>query len=256
MMKYGFSDFKSKLTSRAVSSALGLSCAAVMSLTATPVHAETLCGYTIDGAIGAYLKANLAGFGCPTSNMYSWNGGYAQDTANGFTAIWSANTGAPHYLHGAIKDYFRRAYLLLEFIGFPINSEYPWAGGYAQDTDKGYTVAWSAATGAHLMNGAIRAYTVSNVSWLGFPASDIYPWNTGYAQDTVNGYTVVWSSNTGSHYLHGELRKCILNYANTRGYVWLGFPSSNERKLGDTYWVQPTTKRNVYWSGAKGCYTN
>ena len=246
----GARHLKSKMTSLAASAALGLGCAAVMSLAATPAHAETLCGWTVTGAIGAYIKANYSWLGCPINNESYVSPGWYQDTARGYTVFYSNATGI-HWSHGAIGNNIKNN---LSRYGYPTRGMISAGAGWYQNTANGYTVFYSDATGLHWSHGAIGSNIRANLSWYGYPTNNIHDWNQpgGYAQDTYNGFTVVWSGDTGLHYLYGPVRSCILKYADQNA-GWLGFPNTNPTQLSPHAWRQNTTKHVIYWFSSIGC---
>ena len=159
------------------------------------------------GLIGAKYQA-LGGprsyLGEPVSPQYATPGGVTQDFAGG-TIAWSGPSGA-HAVRGDILAAYRAAGGPGAALGYPTTDEHDAAQGRGRASDfdgsDGATIAWSPATGAHVVHGAIRT------RWrglhaaggpLGFPVTDEAdtPDGTGRYNDFVSG-TVVWHRADGS----------------------------------------------------------
>ena len=202
----------------------------------------TSSGFSLYGAIGAYINKNMASTGAPTSNEYDWAGGRAQAVSKGGWVVWTEATGA-HYMSGGIGAYISGN---VGSTGFPTTDMYPWAGGYAQAVSKGGWVVWTEATGTHHMYGGIGNFISGNVASTGFPTSEEYNWAGGRAQAVSKGGWVVWTQASGAHWMHGGIGAYISsNVAST------GFPTSEEYRVTGGV-AMKTTKTTVYWNEKTG----
>ncbi len=105
------------------------------------------------------------------------------------------------------------------------------AAGGCMQAFQGGTVYWSADSGAHWVNGAIRdkwAATGGEGGHLGYPTSDERCGLAGGGCLTnFQGGTIYWSANSGAHYVRGA----ILNAWGRTGWEagTLGYPTGDER---------------------------
>jgi len=200
--------------------------------------------HVLRGAIGAYVKANSASTGYPTTDEYAWAGGVAQAMSKGGYVVWTEATGA-HRLSGAIGAVIANSSAQP---GFPVTDEYAWNGGAAQQTTNGFVV-WTAATGAHWIHGAIGNFIAYYGSQTGFPLTEEYDWNGGRAQQVTTGF-VVWTAATGAHWIHGA----IGNYIATNG-AYTGFPTTEEYAVPGGAAQGVSRLGTLYWNSSTGAIT-
>ena len=108
------------------------------------------------------------------------------------TVYWSPATGA-HELLGAIHDRWAAQGRETGPLGFPMTGEVLVPGG-AKNAFEGGVVAWSPATGAKVVQGAIRARwdaLGAEGSALGFPTSDEFD-VAGGRRSTFQGGSITW----------------------------------------------------------------
>ena len=147
------------------------------------------------GAIGAKWAAlgGTSGFlGKPLNNEHDVAGlaGARMEDFVGGTICWSAATGA-HEVHGGILAKYRAAGNAAKY-GLPVTDESKTPGGigrYSHFTNA-RSIYWAPSTGAHLIQGAIRAKWAS-LGWergrLGYPSTDEYVVTGGRRNDFQHG---------------------------------------------------------------------
>ena len=121
--------------------------------------------------------------GYPTSEEIPLRGGVLQRSQGG-SMYWSPATGA-HALLGAVLDAYGRTSWENGRLGYPVTSEVHLPGGAFAAFQRG-AVYWSPATGAHVVEGAIRdacASTGWEAGYLGYPTSDEYAVPGGVRQN-------------------------------------------------------------------------
>jgi uncharacterized protein with LGFP repeats len=116
------------------------------------------------------------------------------------SVYWSPQTGA-HEVLGAIRSEWSGIGWENSVLGYPVTNELPTPGSTgAFNHFQGGSVYWSPASGAHEVQGAIRA-TWAGMGWetgqLGFPTSDEYAVPGGRASDFTGG-TLRWDAGTGA----------------------------------------------------------
>lgn len=131
--------------------------------------------------------------------------GGASQSFQGGTALWSSDTGA-YYVKGAIRDKYRSVGWENSSIGYPVTNEHTGQvrGGAWQDF-RNATILWSPATGANIVQGAIRSAWASQdyqSGWLGYPTSDEIsdPLRSGEVFQNFEGGQVHWVSSTDQIY--------------------------------------------------------
>ena len=157
------------------------------------------------GAIGAKWAAlgGTSGFlGKPLNNEHDVAGlaGARMEDFVGGTICWSAATGA-HEVHGGILAKYRAAGNAAKY-GLPVTDESKTPGGigrYSHFTNA-RSIYWAPSTGAHLIQGAIRAKWAS-LGWergrLGYPSTDEYAVTGGRRNDFQHG-SITWGSQRGT----------------------------------------------------------
>ncbi|MFI5607232.1 PQQ-dependent sugar dehydrogenase [Amycolatopsis sp. NPDC051903] len=114
----------------------------------------------------------------------------------GASIYWTPGTGA-HEIGGAIKQKWA-AYGWERGFGYPTTDESVTPNGigrYNHFTGN-VSIYWSAATGAHNVQGEIRKRWAAlgwEKSYLGLPTSDEYRYGSGYRSDFQGGY-IVWTT--------------------------------------------------------------
>jgi LGFP repeat len=139
-------------------------------------------------------------FGVPTTTEQATPDGVGRYSVftNG-SIYWTPQTGAFGVL-GAIRDEWAKVGWEAGILGYPLSDETttPDAIGRYSVFQLG-SIYWSAATGAHEMNGAIRD-AWAQAGWeageLGYPTSDEYAVAGGQRSDFQNG-SVIWNQASG-----------------------------------------------------------
>jgi subtilisin family serine protease len=129
-------------------------------------------------------------------------GGLAQDYRGG-SIYWSPRTAA-HAVHGAILVKYKALGGPGSALGYPVSDETTTPGGVGRYNHfagtGGSSIYWSPNTGAHAIQGAIRARWAA-LGWergrLGFPISDEYAISGGRRNDFVHGF-ISWKPSTGA----------------------------------------------------------
>jgi uncharacterized protein with LGFP repeats len=146
---------------------------------------------------------------------------------------WSRSTGA-HVVRGAILAKWHQLGAQLGPLGYPTGDDAAVGDGGYLTTFAGGTIYWSAATGAHMMRGALLARYVA----LGGPPALSYPFTDDDGTATRDGAyvrlvggEVYWSPTTGAHYVRGN----TANYWKLRGAQAgsLGYPTTDSTARGD-----------------------
>jgi uncharacterized protein with LGFP repeats len=186
---------------------------------------------------------------------------------------WSPATGA-HVDYGAIKAVTVGGE---DFFGLPTTDEAPFggvAGLRATRFQKG-TFLWSAATGVHLVSGAIGAEYDATASekdaygnkvqtLLGLPTSDEMnvPGVAGARMNTFQHGAIYLSPGTGAHVVFGAIRA---EYNHTASEVdafgtsvqqILGLPTSDEISVPGVAGARECTFQHgtIYWSSTTGAH--
>ncbi|MGI8717218.1 MAG: LGFP repeat-containing protein, partial [Lapillicoccus sp.] len=134
---------------------------------------------------------------------------------------------------GAIRGYWDSKGALASAIGFPTTTEVPEARSGVSQTFDNARVWWSAATGAHEVHGAIRAFyeaAAGPASFLGFPTSDELA-SPGGASQVFAGARVWWSATTSAQETHGGIRSVYEQRGGPGSR--LGYPTTNELRSAD-----------------------
>jgi uncharacterized protein with LGFP repeats len=183
--------------------------------------------------------------GLPTSDEMDVPGvsGGRMNTFHGGTIYWSASTGA-HVVYGGIGGKYNSVGGPAAY-GLPLSDE-AWVPGVPGERvnyfQGGRAIYWSAATGAHLVYGAIgaeyaatafeRDYYNRNVQYLlGAPTSDEMnvPGVPGARMNTFQGGVIYWSPSTGAHVVYGGIGG---KYNSLGGPLsFLGLPTSDEMSI-------------------------
>lgn len=113
---------------------------------------------------------------------------------------WTPKTGAQS-IHGAIKSKWAQYQWESGFLGYPLTDELGTPDGKGRYNHlQGGSVYWSPTTGAHSVNGAIKAAWAAQ-GWetgaLGYPTSDEHP-VAGGRQSDFQGGSLFWDASTGA----------------------------------------------------------
>ncbi|WP_459642210.1 S8 family serine peptidase [Kineococcus sp. NUM-3379] len=130
--------------------------------------------------------------GYPTSEELPLRGGVVQRFQGGLV-YWAPGTGA-HALRGAILEAYGTTGYENGRLGYPVTSETALPGG-AFTAFQGGSIYWSPATGAHVVQGALRdawGSTGWERGYLGYPVSAEYPVQGGVRQN-FQGRSLVYT---------------------------------------------------------------
>jgi uncharacterized protein with LGFP repeats len=156
--------------------------------------------------------------------------------SGGSSIYWTPATGA-HDVRGAIRTKWAGLGWEKSRLGYPITDQQVTSDGAGQYNHfsgaGGFSIFWSPATGAHEIQGGIRAEWAAT-GWekgpLGYPTTD-----ETSAPDRVGRYnhfsgsggsSIYWSPTTGAHYVRGAIRArwAALGWEQGR----LGYPVKDE----------------------------
>jgi uncharacterized protein with LGFP repeats len=131
-------------------------------------------------------------------------GGCGQHFSQTASIYWSPATGA-HLVRRAIRSAWAALGWETGQLGYPTSDEFcGLVGGGCGEHFQGGSIYWSAATGAHAVLGALRAYWGST-GWergsLGYPTSNQYSANGMVRQNFQRGY-LLFDPRTGRTYRH------------------------------------------------------
>ncbi|NIH78390.1 choice-of-anchor D domain-containing protein [Amycolatopsis viridis] len=201
----------------------------------------------------------------PVSGQYpTANGGEAQDFRGG-TIYWSPNTG-PHAVLGDILAKYKAMGGPSSTLGYPVTDELVTPDGIGRfnhfEQAAGGSIYWSPATGAHAVQGAIRAKWAA-LGWeaggLGYPVTDelVTPDGTGRFNHFSKSASVYWSPSTGAHAIVGQIRDKWAALGWEAG--GLGYPVTDElgtpdgvgrfnhfSKDGSIYWTPSGGAHNIW----------
>ena len=159
------------------------------------VHGAILARYRAMGG-----PAGILGF--PTTDEKTTPNGkgrYNHFAGTGGASIYWTYANGAFEVQGAIRAHWAALGWERGILGFPTTNERATrtpGGRYNNFT--GGSMTWSAATGAHEVNGAIRARWMTlgaDAGRLGFPTSDEYPVAAGRRSDFAHG-SIVWAAAT------------------------------------------------------------
>ena len=166
----------------------------------------------------AAMGGDRSWLGAPTSPEYDVKGGRARNFAGG-RLYWSPTSG----VHG-VRGVILARYLASggpATLGLPTSDEYGVPGGRAESFARS-RIYWSAATGAHVIFGAILAkyLTAGGPAALGLPVSEEIGVPGGRASYLTRA-RIYWSGRTGAHTLSGPV---LTKYLSARGPAGYGLP--------------------------------
>ncbi|WP_432498305.1 LGFP repeat-containing protein [Kineococcus gypseus] len=145
------------------------------------------------------------------------------------STTYTGPDGRTSVVKGAIQAAYDAAGAGRSRLGLPDGDEFPVRdGGRVQRFDRGL-VYWTPATGAHVVEGAIRELYAAR-GWenspLGYPTSDEIRLRDGGVVQRYQGALVYWTPGTGAQDVKGAIgeRYATLGWENSP----LGYPRSGE----------------------------
>ncbi|MDP5226843.1 MULTISPECIES: choice-of-anchor D domain-containing protein [Arthrobacter] len=226
-----------------------------------------LTGYGVNDPVAAYAQKIGAGtasspLGQVVSAEYVVGPGTCQDYTRGIIC-WSPTTGA-HEVNGAIYTRYAAAGGPSGFLGFPVTDELATPDGIGRynhfNGTGGSSIYWTRTTGAHSVQGAIRAaWSASGREQgpLGYPVTD----ELGTA-DGVGRYnhfskagSIYWTPATGAHSVRGGIR------AEWAASGWesgpLGYPTTDELGTPDGIgrYNHFSKAASIYWTPRTGAHS-
>ena len=188
--------------------------------------------FSVHGGIGDrhQLAGGIQGYlGFPTSFEIPIAGGVIQNFEKG-TIYWTPGHGA-YTVHGGVADRYRLAGGIQGYLGFPVSSEIPIAGGVVQYFERG-TIYWTPSHGGYTVHGGVadRYQAAGDVQgYLGFPISSEIGVPGGVVQHFQRG-NIYWTPTTGAFSVHGGVLTPYLGSGGPSGP--LGMPISSEIPTG------------------------
>lgn len=194
------------------------------------------------------LGGPRSGVGRPTTGEYQLAHGRGRSYTNG--QILNHNAIGPRAVQGSIHKLFGSLGYERGFLGWPTSDEYPIVGGRAGNFQGG-TVAWSPATGAREVHGAILAEwrrVGGTTSALRFPTSNEVAAGPG-RMNTFQGGSVLWSPATGAKPVYGTIHS---RYQATGGHnSALGLPTTGEIAVRGGM-AQLFARGTIFWDARTG----
>ncbi|SFT69993.1 LGFP repeat-containing protein [Actinopolyspora lacussalsi subsp. righensis] len=176
-------------------------------------HTDDTGTHEVHGAIAdRYTEVGThETYGVPTTDELKTPDGkgrynhFTGTDAIGIASIyWTPKTGAQG-IWGPPRQFWAKNGYERGFLNYPTSTTTDTPDGkgiytHFRGADRhGASVYWSEKTGAHSVQGAIRAHWLklgAEKSWLGFPKSNEYGVKNGRRSDFQHGY-IVWNSKTG-----------------------------------------------------------
>ncbi|WP_431879610.1 choice-of-anchor D domain-containing protein [Amycolatopsis sacchari] len=202
----------------------------------------------------------------PVSPQYDTAGGGKAQDFRGGSIYWSAATG-PHVVQGDILAKYK-ALGGPAALGYPLTDETGTPDGVGRfnhfSLDGGASIYWTPQTGAHAIQGAIRAKWES-MGWergpQGYPVTDELTTPDGVGKynhfSRADGASIYWTPNTGAWSIQGQIRDRWAALGWEAGP--LGYPITDETgtpdgvgrfnhfsKQGSVYWTPSTGPHAIY----------
>ncbi|MFF0944170.1 S8 family serine peptidase [Kocuria sp. CPCC 205300] len=213
----------------------------------SPTHGA----YALEGAVDAAYAAlgnEKGALGYPTADRRSNGIGGSYQLFQKGTIVHGPQTGA-YALRGAVKGAYERKGSERGSLGYPTSRETPdGAGGVQQSFQKG-RIVWTAASGAHALQGSIagrHALSGGTSGALGYPTSDEAPTSTGGAFQVFQKGRIYWSPTTYAQQITGSIGNAYLALGGTTSR--LGFPRTGEVVRSDRSVVQYFQGGSITWS--------
>ncbi len=179
--------------------------------------------------------------------------------SGGSSIYWTPTTGAQE-IQGLIRARWAASGWERGPLGYPATDEWRTSDGVGRFNhftgSGGSSIYWNPATGAHVVQGEIRARFAA-LGWersvLGYPTSDESAAANGGRYNNFTGGAITWTPTAGAHETHGAIRArwAALGYERSK----LGFPTSDERYVpggrantfehGTITWNQATGQTTV-----------
>ena len=229
--------------------------------------------HEVHGAI--YTSYQAAGgaagsLGFPTTDGLRTPDGVGQynhfSGSGGSSIYWSTATGA-HAVRGAIRAKWASLGWERGRLGYPTTDELGTPDGVGRynhfSGSGGSSIYWSPATGAHAVQGGIRARWAS-LGWergrLGYPTTDELGTPDGVGRynhfSGTGGSSIYWSPATGAHAVQGGIRAKWASLGWERGP--LGYPLTDELGTADGVGrynhFSGSRGSSIYWSPATGAH--
>jgi uncharacterized protein with LGFP repeats len=185
--------------------------------------------------------------------------------AGGASIYWSPATGA-HSILGPVRDRWAATGSETGPLGYPTTDSLQTPDGTGRynhfSMPGGASIYWSPASGAHSIQGAIRARW-ADLGWergLGYPTTDELGLPDGVGRSNhfslPGGASVYWSPATGAHAVQGAIRDRWAAAGWERG---LGYPTTDETGTPDrtgryNHFSMPGGA-SIYWSPASGAHS-
>jgi uncharacterized protein with LGFP repeats len=191
----------------------------------------------------------------PTSSTQSVAGGLAAGFSGDRSLYWSAATGG-HVVQGQVRGLYAAKGAAAGVLGFPLSDEEASSGGVRSSTFVNGTISWSAAGGAHAVEGDIaKKWTAAGglASGLGLPVTDetATPSGIGRYNHFANSSSIYWSPTTGAQVVSGQIRALWATSGWENGP--LGYPTGDERTTADGKGRYSTFQQGaVLWTAAGG----
>jgi uncharacterized protein with LGFP repeats len=165
-----------------------------------------------------------------------------------------------HEVHGAIRDHYNILGGPGSFLGLPTTDETGTPDGVGRYNHfQGGSIYWTPSTGAHAVEGAIRAKWASlgwERSFLGYPVTDETGTPDGVGRfNYFQGGSIYWTPSTGAHAVHGAILAKWASLGWERSF--LGYPVTDETGTpdgvgrfnyfqgGSIYWTPSTGAQEV-----------
>ncbi|MGX5359347.1 S8 family serine peptidase [Kocuria sp. KH4] len=201
---------------------------------------------TVDATYAA-LGSEKGALGYPTSDKLSNGaGGHYQRFQRG-TILQGPRTGT-HAVKGEIKNAYARKGSEHGSLGYPTAGETSDGTGGVQQTFQKGRIVWTAATGAHPLQGSIAGrHTQSGgtAGVLGYPTTDEASTGTGGAYQVFQKGRIYWSPTTYAQQIKGSIGSAYLALGGTKGR--LGFPRTGEVSRADRSVVQYFEGGTITW---------
>ncbi|ADG75270.1 LGFP repeat protein [Cellulomonas flavigena DSM 20109] len=193
-----------------------------------------------------------SGIGYPTTSVLSCPASGCLQRFQSGAVAWSSATGA-HLVGGLLYQRWAASGLLDSGIGYPTSTVLGCDGGVgcAQAFQRG-TIAWSSATGAHLVGGILHSAWQARggpASSLGYPTSTTLACSPtlGCPQSFRNGL-LVWAQSTGTRAVPEPLASAWTAAGGI--HEGIGLPTESLEECPATGCLQRFARGAMAWSGS------
>jgi len=194
----------------------------------------------------------------PTSSQKKVATGTYVNTFSGDRSIYYTSTTGAKVVQGQIRGLWLALGGPAGVLGMATSDEKGASGGVLYSTFRKGTVYWTAATGAHAVQGPIadRWTALGGLGWgQGVPTTDqkTAPDRVGRYNHFAGGASIYWTQQTGAHAVQGQIRALWARLGWEAGQ--LGYPTSDERATADGAGRQNTfTHGAVFWTAGGGAH--